>query len=130
MRKLLVQRLSATRREAPPSSGARIALGTLVCLSLLGCGSSPSGNGQQDDKGDGAVGRSSQAELDDAGAGSNPGDDGGNPGANEPSKGGGLASDGGPAGPNGGFPKGWLYTNGAQIYVSNGNGARRGWAAA
>ncbi len=122
MRSLLVQRLAATRHEAPRSSGARIALGTLVCLSLFGCGSSSSGNGQQDEQGDGAVGRSSQAELDDAGAGSNPGDDGGNPGANEPSEGGGVASDGGTAGPNGGFPKGWLYTNGAQIYVSNGNG--------
>ena len=121
MRSLLVQRQSLTFGRALPP----FALGVLGCISLA-CGSSSSSTGQPHG-GSGPLGNSSQAQQEDAGTPSP--EDSGQPITGQPGPGDDASA---PASPDsgaigtpaadGGTPKGWLYTAGAKIYVSNGNG--------
>jgi Cellulase (glycosyl hydrolase family 5) len=122
MRSLLVQRQSFAAGRALPA----FALGVLGCMSLA-CGSSSPSTGQAAG-GSGPLGNSSQPQQqEDAGTASP--EDSGQPVTGQPGPGDDASV---PANPDsgaistlagdGGTPKGWLYTTGAKIYVSNGNG--------
>jgi Cellulase (glycosyl hydrolase family 5) len=123
MQKTLALRQSPARRHALTALG----LSGCGCILAVACGGSSSNGGEVD----GGVGKSTQLGTADAGStmnpddsavGTNPGDDtgvapGGDSGTPTPAP----ASDAAVAGPNGGYPAGWLYTDGNKIMVSTGS---------
>ncbi len=90
----------------------RTTLVACACILAVACGGS---SGNQADGG--PTGKSAQAQQSDAGASTS--DDGGAVAAGDAAP----VDDAGPTvpGPNGGYPAGWLYTDGSKIMVSTGS---------
>lgn len=123
MRNTLVLRPAPARRHALTTIG----LPACSCILAVACGGPASSNGGP---GDGGSGKSSQLEATDSGSKTNPDDGGavtpGDDSGRAPVGDGGSqvpppSADASVPGPNGGFPAGWLYTDGHKIMVSTGS---------